>query len=305
MTHAAQRDLATMVPGLMRWLTERRGLDTVTVHGQRPTAGLSSETLMVDATGTIEDRDYSESLVVRLAPAGAGIFPEYDLALQARAQEAAAEHGIPAAVPVELELDPQWLGAPFLVMPVIEGHVGGELPIRDPWIMDAPERQREISRHLYDTLATLHRVNWRAAGLECVLPHRDLDAELAYWARFLEWYADGEVVAPALVEALRWCAAHRPADEPPHSLLWGDVRLGNVIFDDERRVVAVLDWEMTTIGPAEHDVAWHLALESMQNELFGRGVPGFLDRDALLARYAARNGRALDDLEWFEIFSLV
>jgi aminoglycoside phosphotransferase (APT) family kinase protein len=88
-------------------------------------------------------------------------------------------------------------------------------------------------------------------------------------------------------------------------LLWGDVRLGNVIFDDAWQPVAVLDWEMTTIGPAEHDVAWHTSLETMQNELFGRAVPGFLDRDALLARYEAQVGRALADLEWFEIFALV
>ena len=69
------------------------------------------------------------------------------------------------------------------------------------------------------------------------------------------------VPRPALSDALAWCRAHRPASDPPASLLWGDVRLGNVIFDADRRPAAVLDWEMTTIGAAEHDLAWYLTLE--------------------------------------------
>jgi aminoglycoside phosphotransferase (APT) family kinase protein len=109
---------------------------------------------------------------------------------------------------------------------------------------------------------------------------------------------------PALSEALAWCVAHRP-DDPPPSFLWGDVRLGNIIFGADRRPVAVLDWEMTTIGAAEHDIAWYLTLEATQNELFGRSVPGFLDRDTACAHYEARVGRTLQALEWFEVFAMV
>lgn len=306
MTLAAQRDLAEVASGIARWLATRRGVDDLTVtRCDRPTGGLSSETLMVEAVGTRDGREHLESLVVRLAPAASGIFPEYDLAVQARAQEAAAANGIPAAVPVEHETDPRWLGAPFLVMPAIEGHVPGSMPIRDPWINESPESAGAVSAHLYDILASLHQVDWRASGLDRVIPVRDLDDELAYWTHYLDWYADGEVPAPALPEALAWCAAHRPVDDPPHAFLWGDVRLGNIIFDDDRSPVAVLDWEMTTIGAPEHDVAWYLTLEATQNELFGRRVPGFLGHDDACAHYESRVGRSLQALEWFEVFAMV
>jgi aminoglycoside phosphotransferase (APT) family kinase protein len=306
MTPAVERDLAAVAAGITGWLAPRRGVDDLTLtRCDRPTGGLSSETLMVEAVGTRADRAYSESLVVRLAPAGAGIFPEYDLAVQARAQDAAAAHGIPAAAPAELETDAQWIGAPFLVMPAIDGYIPGPMPLRDRWINESVEQAGLVSHHLYDVLAAIHQVDWRTAGLDRALPVRDLDAELAYWTRYLGWYADGEVVAPTLHEALAWCAARRPAEDPPAAFLWGDVRLGNIVFDEERNPVAVLDWEMTTIGAPEHDLAWYLTLEATQNELFGSTVPGFLDHDDACAYYEARVGRSLQALEWFEVFAML
>jgi aminoglycoside phosphotransferase (APT) family kinase protein len=154
-------------------------------------------------------------------------------------------------------------------------------------------------------VAAIHRLDWRGADLDQVVPSRDLDAELAHWAAYLDWYADGEAVAPVLVAALDWCRDHRPDDEPAPSLLWGDVRLGNIVFGADRRAVAVLDWEMASIGAAEHDLAWFLALEAMQNELFGRSVPGFLRHDAAVAHYEAHLGRPVRDLDWYEVLALV
>ena len=58
------------------------------------------------------------------------------------------------------------------------------------------------------------------------------------------------------------CAQTRPATEPPASLCWGDARIGNMLFHDDRSVASVLDWEMATIGPAEMDLAWYLASTS-------------------------------------------
>ncbi|HEY3724186.1 MAG TPA: phosphotransferase family protein [Acidimicrobiia bacterium] len=300
-----QRDPAAVAEGMTRWLRDRRGGSELDVtRCERPAAGLSSETLMLDVLDPERSAE-PERLVVRLAPSAAGIFPGYDLAVQARAQEVAAAGGVPTAVPVDLETDPQWLGAPFLVMPAVAGHIPGSMPLRDPWVTESPEAAATVSRGLYDILATLHRIDWRAVELDRVVPSRDLDAELASWQRYLDWYGAGEVLVPALADALAWCTKHRPAHEPPPSFLWGDVRLGNIVFDDARRPAAVLDWEMTSIGAAEHDLAWHLTLEATQNELFGRSVPGFLDHDDACAHYEAQAGRSLVDLEWYEVFAMV
>ena len=306
MALAVQRDLTAVSSGIAGWLAAHRDVDDLTVtRCERPSGGLSSETLMLGATGTRGGGEHSESLVVRLAPSGAGIFPEYDLAVQARAQEVAAAHGVPAAVPVELETDAQWLGAPFLVMPAIEGHIPGPMPLRDAWVNESIESSNAVSRRVYEVLAAIHRIDWRAAGLDHVIPVRGVDAELAYWTRYLEWYADGGRPAAVLHDGLAWCVANRPAGEPPHAFLWGDVRLGNIIFADDRRPVAVLDWEMTTIGAPEHDLAWYLTLEATQNELFGRRVPGFLDHDEACEYYESLVGRPLQSLAWFEVLAMV
>jgi aminoglycoside phosphotransferase (APT) family kinase protein len=306
MTLAPQRDLAAVAAAMEKWLAARRGADAVRVtRCERPDEGLSSETLMVDATATIDGRDIAESLVVRMAPSALGAFPDYDLAAQARVQEAAAANGVPAPAPVEYEDDPQWLGAPFMVMPAIAGYIPGQMPLRDNWINETEQSAAAVSHTLYDVLVAIHGIDWRAAGLADALPVRDIDAELASWTRYLDWYGDGENIVPPLTAALTWCRAHRPASDPPPVLLWGDVRLGNIIFDEDRRPAAVLDWEMTTIGAAEHDLAWYLTLEGTQTELFGRSAPGFLAHDDACAYYEAHAGRSLQDLDWFEVFAMV
>ena len=132
-------------------------------------------------------------------------------------------------------------------------------------------RHGAVSRRLYETLAAIHGIDWRAAGLDSGIPARDLDGELDYWTRYLDWYGERRGArSGAERSAQRGASRIVPPHEPPPAFLWGDVRLGNIIFDETRRPVAVLDWEMTTIGAPEHDLAWQLTLEATQNELFGR-----------------------------------
>jgi aminoglycoside phosphotransferase (APT) family kinase protein len=308
MALSVQRDPDVVVAGFVAWLQQQDPGNPLELVGyERPSDGLSSETFLVDtrragAAGGPED----SRLVLRLPPPVTGIFPTYDLTLQARAQEAAAAGGVPTAVPVQVETDPQWLGTEFLVMPAVAGHIPGQAPTRDHWIIKVPESlQTTMYENYLDVIAAINRIDWTAGHLADVVPGRDNSAELAYWRGYLRWYADGTVLVPALVDALDWCVANRPASEPAPSLLWGDVRLGNVIFDEARAPLAVLDWEMATIGAAEHDLAWHLTLEATQTELFRRTVPGFLDHDAAVARYERKLGRRVEDLEWYEIFALV
>ena len=137
---------------------------------------------------------------------------------------------------------------------------------------------------------------WRTGGLA---------NELEWWERYLGWATDGRPPA-ALADALAWCRSHRPADEPPSGLLWGDVRLGNVIWDDVAlRPRAVLDWDMAIVGPAEMDVAWFLALEQVGADLTGLTVPGFGSHDDAVRRVEGAIGRPLGDLPWYEVFALV
>ena len=302
-----QRDVEVVLAGFVAWLREQDATSTPELVGyERPAVGFSSETILVDVRRADADGPRDERLVLKLPPQGPAIFPTYDFALQARVQETVAARGVPAAVPVQVEDDTRWVGAPFLVMPAIAGHIIDELPIRDHWLTKvAPELNTTVHGHYIDVVADINRIDWRAGGLAGVVPMRDNSTELGYWRDYLGWYADGITLVPALVDALDWCEAHRPSSEPEPSLLWGDVRLGNVIFDEARAPVAVLDWEMATIGAPEHDLAWTLTLESIQAELFTRTIPGFFDHDTAVARYEARLGRSVQDLAWYEIFAMV
>ncbi|HWS45250.1 MAG TPA: phosphotransferase, partial [Acidimicrobiia bacterium] len=89
------------------------------------------------------------------------------------------------------------------------------------------------------------------------------------------------------------------------SLLWGDARLGNVMYDDGGDVVALLDWELASIGPAEMDLAWYLGLDELTRSFVGRTLPGFLGRGDAIRYYEGILGRPVRQLAWHEVFALV
>jgi len=100
-----------------------------------------------------------------------------------------------------------------------------------------------------------------------------------------------------------WCRTRLPEPEPPASLLWGDVQLGNVLVANDMTIAAVLDFEMASVGPAELDLAWFLVLHRMTVDRCGGDLPGFPDHATTVDAYEARLGRPLADLRWFEVFA--
>ena len=108
-----------------------------------------------------------------------------------------------------------------------------------------------------------------------------------------------------LVDGLAWCARHLPTDEPPPALLWGDVRFENVIFGDDLAPLAVLDWDMTSIGAPEHDLAWFTSLDLTMHRVFGERVGPFPDRVGTIALFEECSGRRVRELEWYETLAMV
>jgi aminoglycoside phosphotransferase (APT) family kinase protein len=300
------RDDAQLADGLARWLAQHRGVDRVVVDElERPSVGYSSVTVLFRARWDHGEDPVTEHLVVRMAPAGAGLHLGYDLGAQQAAQEAAAAAGVPIATPLTTETDPTWLGAPFTVMPRIDGHIVGEAPAFDRWVGAlGAAGQAELHDRFLDTLGCIHGAAGEPAAAGGV-PIRDDRAELDHWDEYLRWSSDDAPV-PALADALAWCRAHLPersASARP-VLCWGDVRLGNVVFGDDLRPRAVLDWDMAVIGAREHDLAWFTALTSTLQTLTDRHVEGFPDRDGTISRYEELTGRELHDFEWYETFAL-
>jgi aminoglycoside phosphotransferase (APT) family kinase protein len=306
---AKARDLEEVRARLREWLRARTPeADDVRVGPLgKPTSGYSSETLLVDVVRTERGVDVEEPLVIRLPPAGGGIFPEYDLHRQADVQRALGECGIPVATPIAIETDEGWLGAPFFVMERVDGFTipDGYVaagPLRDA----APETQRRVQVDFVDRLADVHAVDWDAVGLGVLTPPdaRGLAHDITRAEEYLAWAADGDVPT-VLTEATDWLRAHRPDPEPPLSLCWGDPRLGNVLYGDDWSTQALLDWEMASIGPAEIDLAWFLGLHEVSAQSAGGDLAGFASHDDVLDRWAARRGRRVTDYRWFEVFGLL
>ena len=258
---------------------------------------MANETILVDIGPS------HRGVVVRLPPLEA-TFPDYELAPQALVQNAVAASGVPAPAPSVMVTDPRWIGSDFLVMPRIAGDVPGGAPYFDPYVRDAgPAIQRLMHDQLIDVVAAVHHVDWKARGLGAVLPGSSLSDALERWTAYVAWASQGDPL-PALVQSLEWCSRHVPAERAP-VLLWGDVRLGNLVFDADRRVTAVLDWDLASIGPREMDLGWHVGLEFMMETLFGGRLPGLPGPAEVLARYAGASGYEPQDLAWHEVFALV
>ncbi len=263
----------------------------------RAQGGQANETVLVDIGPG------HPGLVVRLPPLQP-TFPDYDLGPQALVQNAVAASGVPAPAPAVVVADPEWIGSPFLAMPRLAGDIPGPAPFFDPYVRDAgPARQRIMHDQLLDVVADVHAVDWRSAGLGAVLPGVLLRDAVARWAAYVEWSSEGDPL-PALQQALDWCARHVP-EERDAVLLWGDVRLGNLVFDPARHVTAVLDWDLASLGPREMDLGWHFGLEFMMEALFGGRLPGLSVPDEELERYERRTGYEVRDLAWHEVFALV
>jgi aminoglycoside phosphotransferase (APT) family kinase protein len=304
MATGERRDDDALAQGLARWVAAHpegvpggEGGGTVTIAGlEHAEGGQANETLLVDF-GAGHD-----GMVVRLPPLDP-TFPDYDLGPQAAVQNAVADFGVPAPAPTVVETDPSWLGTPFLAMPRVHGDIAGPAPVFDPYVRDAgPARQRVMHDGLIDAVAGIHAVPWQAAGLEEVLAGPRLRDALDRWTAYVEWSSQGDAL-PALVEALDWCRRHCPPEREA-ALLWGDVRLGNLVFGGRGEVVAVLDWDLASLGPREMDLGWHFGLEFMMEELFGRRVAGFPTRSETLERYERRTGVEVHDLAWHEVFAL-
>jgi len=317
-----QRDLDALRAGLTRWVQSWRpdARDVRLAPLAQPATGLSSETIFVDLDWTLGSRhagvEEHVSWVVRLPPRGEGLFPSYDLGMQGRLQRVLARSGVPAVDPLAIEEDDSWVGAPFLLMDKVAGRVvRADKPyLRRGWLAEAtPGGQARLHREFVDALAQIHRLEWRSLGCGDILATRTgaadhgdgsgwLAHELEYWARYLRWAGDGD--PPAVFdEGVQWCRANLPDPEPPASLLWGDVQLGNVLVGQDMGVSAVLDFEMASIGPAEIDLAWFVVLHDMAVDRCGGDVPGFPGRAATIAAYQARLDRPVTDLRWYEAFA--
>ncbi len=305
------RDLELTRKQLLGWLPRvlPRATDLCIDNLKGPEAtGFSSDTVMLDLAYREDGESRERGLVVRIKPTFYQVFPEYDLPRQFRVMDVLAPTSVPVPRMCWQESDASVLGAPFYVMEFVEG----QIPTDNPpyhlggWIIDISESDRaELWWDGLRTLAEIHRLDWRALGLADLarpeLGASGLEQETGYYRKYLEWAARGRP-QPTTEAALGWLEKNAPADEPT-TISWGDARIGNMIFR-ENRVQAVIDWEMVTLGSPITDLGWWLFLDRHHSEGLGAPrLPGFPAYDETVARYEEWSDFDARHVDYYQIFA--
>jgi aminoglycoside phosphotransferase (APT) family kinase protein len=232
----------------------------------------------------------------------------HDMVREARIQIGLASAGVRVPRVLAVCEDDSILGVPFYLMEELKGTVvtGDELPLA----LDTPEQRQRLGEELLDGLIQLHGVDWEACGLTIGKPTGYLERQLRRWSGL--WVLNATREVKACVELGQRLAATMP-ESPPATVVHGDYRLGNVMISNEApaRLVAILDWEMATIGDPLADLGYLAATwcepDSEAHPLLLTTVtqrPGFPSCDTLIARYAKQTGRDTSQLDWYRAFAL-
>jgi aminoglycoside phosphotransferase (APT) family kinase protein len=299
-----RRSAAELTECIIRWAAETGRGEVTDV--KVPESGMSNETLLFRLDG--------KPLVARLAPSHGSpfpLFPTHDLAGQAQTMRVVEQKSsVPVPHVEHLEMSVEWLGTPFLLMEQVEGVVPGDYPpyTFGGWLLEASEQEQEtLEESSIGVLVELHRIvdDEDTAHLQPSAPgDTSLARQLAFQRSYYDWACEGTPV-PIIEHAFEVLTATMPETERS-VLLWGDSRIGNIIFSDFRPA-AVLDWEMATVGPPEVDVAWmtffHSFFHGVAEQLEFPGLPNLFGRSRAVEIYERLSGTQLDDLAWYEGFA--
>jgi aminoglycoside phosphotransferase (APT) family kinase protein len=255
--------------------------------------GQSNPTYRIDAS--------SGAYVLRRKPLGKLLPSAHAVDREFRVISGLYPAGFPVAQPFGLCTDDEVIGSMFYVMSMVEGRTiwNGAMPDSNPG------ERRAIYLELIDVLAALHNVDVEAAGLsEFGKPGNYFGRQIERWTK---QYRLAETDAlPEMEKLIDWLPATMPA-QTRVSIVHGDFRIDNAIFaNDSAKCLAVLDWELSTLGDPLADftyvaMAWVTENEGRSGiedvDRAGLGIP---ELDEMVARYCAATGRdSIPDMNWY------
>jgi len=262
------------------------------LRGTLITGGRSNLTYVVN--------DGTSEYVLRRPPLGHVLATAHDMAREFTVLSALAGTAVPVPTPYLLCTDPEVLGAPFYLMSRVPGVVLRNRHQTDPM---SEAQRHDIAHAMIDTLAALHDVDHRAVGLGGFgRPEGFLARQVRRWSAQLEQSRSRDL--PGADRLRDRLAATVPCGGPP-TLVHGDYRLDNLLVDPtSRRVAAVLDWEMATVGDPLTDVALLLVQWDVVSTLDTAWDPigphvGFPTGRQLLDRYTRLRPVDPSALPWY------
>lgn len=290
------------VGGLERWLVAQLPGFRGPLRVSQFPGGQSNPTYLLHAP----DRRY----VLRRKPPGALLPSAHAIDREFRLMHAlGAASDVPVATTHALCEDPTVIGTAFYVMSHVDGRI-----FWDPALPDVPrEQRRPLFRAMVEALARLHSVQPTAVGLDDFgRPEGYVPRQVARWSKQYQGDLEAAGRVGALERLIDWLPRHVPAAEPPAAIVHGDFRIDNMIFHpQEPRVLAILDWELSTLGNPFADFAYHLMMYRMSSE----SIPGLAGRDLAalglpgeseyVAWYCERRGiAAVPDLDFYLAFCM-
>ena len=208
-------------------------------------------------------------MVLRKQPAGPVLPSAHAVDREHRIMAALASTGVPVPRMLAFHAGREVVGTPFYVMERLDGRVFADCSLPR---VEAADR-RAMYFDMADTLARLHRVDWQALGLADYGRRGNFFArQVARWTKL--WQLSKTRELPDIERLIGWLPANAPADDVT-TIAHGDFRIGNMMFHPiEPRIVAVLDWELSTLGHPLSDLAYSvLAWRLLPSEYMGmRGL---------------------------------
>ncbi len=241
--------------------------------------------------------------VLRRPPLGHVLATAHDMSREHKIISALGPTDVPVAPALGLCLDDSVNGAPFYVMDFVDG-----LVLRDAAAVSGLtlEARRNAGLSIADTMARIHAVDPDAVGLG------DLGKKDGYIARQLKrWYGQfqqSQTRDLPNVDVVHDALSARIPDQGPATIVHGDYRLDNCMTDTDGNVIAVLDWEICTLGDPLADVGllmvyWTEASDAHPMLLTApTTMDGFLSRKEVLDRYAEASGRDLSNIDFYIAF---
>ena len=245
-------------------------------------------------------------LVLRKKPNGPVLKGAHAIEREYRVLSALQGTKVPVPKPILLHEDADTIGTPFYLMDRVEGRV-----FNDPSLAEVALGDRQaIWLSAAETLAHLHNIDPSAVGLsDYGRTGSYFTRQISLWDRQYRASPSGPIAPIEHVHA--WLAANMPADDDTPRLCHGDFRLGNMIFHPtETRVVAVLDWELSTLGHPMADLgfiamAWHTSQDEygglLDIDLAREHLP---TETEFIRRYEATLGRPVALLPFHKAFAL-
>ena len=292
---------AVDVPALEKWIDDNVGVRNGPLRVSHLSGGSSNLTLRID--------DDSNSYVLRRPPLGAFLATANDMGREFKVQKGLYPTDVPVPKPVAFCESDDVIGAQFYLMEFLDGVVYTDAE-KVAHLNEAQSRDATFA--LIDNLARVHAVDFEKVGLSDLgKPEGFVTRQVSRWCG--QWEKSKQRDLPAIDELARRLERSIPTTSDS-SIVHGDYSFNNTMWDrnDPTKMIAILDWEMSTLGDPLTDVGmvavyWGAAGERMwrgRSPQPHRANPGFGSVDQLLARYEKQSGRAIDNIDFYQVLAV-